>query len=49
MGQELVRAIALGLGGEVTIDDAQPGLEVKIIFPADRGSPPQAIPPTGSP
>jgi two-component sensor histidine kinase len=49
MGQELVRALATSLGGRALIADAQPGLEVKIMFPADPDSPSgatQAEPPS---
>jgi two-component sensor histidine kinase len=35
MGQELVRALAKGLGGRVSVEDAQPGLQMTITFPAD--------------
>jgi two-component sensor histidine kinase len=38
IGQELVRGLALSLGGRVLIEDAQPGLEVKVMFPADPDS-----------
>jgi two-component sensor histidine kinase len=35
MGQELVRALAQGLGGRVSTEDAQPGLRMAITFPAE--------------
>ena len=35
MGQELVRALAQGLGGGVSVEDAQPGLQMTITFPTD--------------
>jgi two-component sensor histidine kinase len=35
MGQELVRALAQGLGGRVSSEDAQPGLRMAITFPAE--------------
>ena len=35
MGQELVRALAQGLGGQVSVEEAHPGLQMTITFPAD--------------
>ena len=45
MGHELVRALATSLGGRALIADAQPGLEVKIMFPAGPDSPSGATEP----
>ncbi len=47
MGQDLVRGLAASLGGRAVIEDAQPGVEVKILFPADPDSISDATP-TGS-
>jgi two-component sensor histidine kinase len=44
MGQELVRALAQGLGGRVSVEDAQPGLQMTITFPADPATSPAPIP-----
>jgi two-component sensor histidine kinase len=44
MGQELVRALAHGLGGRVSVSDAHPGLQIAILFPADPATRPAPMP-----